>query len=708
MIPNLPHPDAPDGMSDADNPVVKGPFLPESFAEHQRVPHWESGDRARDPRQRARHQDRPVDVDDAARRRRHAVAGAVPAGARPQRRRLRGGPPADAGVDGDADLDRAAAEVRRRRLRHRARRPVVHPHRRGAAHVDLRRRGPRRGPAPGAVHGVHARATGARPGRPDATRVACCARHEFDKVEILALATAEQAPALLEEMVGRAESTIAALELPYRIIEICTGDMGQTHHRSFDIEVYAPGRRPVARGLVGQLVQRLPGAPRQHPLPAGRRRRPPQKGTQLVHTLNGSALAVPRVWAAIVENYRNADGSITVPTALRPYMRGISTDRIELGAMTTRSVTGGCSTRPRASTSPTSAADPMEQWRRWHGDAFDAGVAEPNAMTLSTVDGDGEPDARMVLVRGADGRGFAFYTNYESVKSRQLDAHPVGRRHVRLARSPPPGPGAGHDRARRPGRERRVLRLAGRGAARSGRGRRPSRSRSRSRAELDARVAEIEAAVRRRTGATPSVLGRLAAAADGMGVLARQDQPTARPVGLPRRSADGWRNRPAGARRPSPAESCRALTPPKLDLLMRTVAEAPALLPQANDPCWCGSGRKYKRCHKRSEGRVLQGVGLADAHRARAHRAPAIRRDRRADPLGRAADQVARDHRAHAPRRQGGGRDPAPHRRVPAPRHDDRRGRRLLPSAVHRARRLPEHAQLQLLSRRACAPRPTR
>ncbi len=65
--------------------------------------------------------------------------------------------------------------------------------------------------------------------------------HEFDKVEILALATPEQAPALLDEMVGRAERTIAELGLPYRIIEICTGDMGQSHHRSFDIEVYAPG-----------------------------------------------------------------------------------------------------------------------------------------------------------------------------------------------------------------------------------------------------------------------------------------------------------------------------------------------------------------------------------------------------------------------------------------------------------------------------------
>jgi pyridoxamine 5'-phosphate oxidase len=66
--------------------------------------------------------------------------------------------------------------------------------------------------------------------------------------------------------------------------------------------------------------------------------------------------------------------------------------------------------------------DPVVQWQRWHADAFEAGVAEPNAMTLGTVDADGTPDARIVLVRGADERGFAFFTNYDSVKSRQLDA----------------------------------------------------------------------------------------------------------------------------------------------------------------------------------------------------------------------------------------------------------------------------------------------
>jgi len=68
--------------------------------------------------------------------------------------------------------------------------------------------------------------------------------------------------------------------------------------------------------------------------------------------------------------------------------------------------------------------DPMVQWQRWHDEALDAGVAEPNAMTLGTVGLDGVPDARILLVRGADEHGFSFYTNYTGTKSRQLDAHP--------------------------------------------------------------------------------------------------------------------------------------------------------------------------------------------------------------------------------------------------------------------------------------------
>jgi seryl-tRNA synthetase len=141
--------------------------------------------------------------------------------------------------------------------------------------------------------------------------------HEFDKVEILAYATPEQAPGMLEELVRRAEGTIAALGLPYRIIEICTGDLGQSHHRSFDIEVWGPG---CERWLEVSSVSWF--SDYQARRADIRFRRTGQKGTEVLHTLNGSALAVPRVWAAILENYREPDGSVTIPAALHPYMRG--------------------------------------------------------------------------------------------------------------------------------------------------------------------------------------------------------------------------------------------------------------------------------------------------------------------------------------------------------------------------------------------------
>ena len=112
------------------------------------------------------------------------------------------------------------------------------------------------------------------------------------------------------------------LGLAHRILDICTGDLGQSHHRSFDIEVYAPGVRPVAGGLVGVVVQRLPGPPGQHPLPPDAGDEGARRTNEMVHTLNGSALAVPRVWAALVETHRQPDGSVAVPEVLLPYLRG--------------------------------------------------------------------------------------------------------------------------------------------------------------------------------------------------------------------------------------------------------------------------------------------------------------------------------------------------------------------------------------------------
>ncbi|MCB1257557.1 MAG: serine--tRNA ligase [Microthrixaceae bacterium] len=141
--------------------------------------------------------------------------------------------------------------------------------------------------------------------------------HEFDKVEILAYATPSQAADLHAEILARAESTIAELGLAYRILDLCTGDIGNSAARTFDIEVYAPG---ADRWLEVSSVSWFSDYQARR---ANLRYRPSDgKGTAVLHTLNGSALAVPRVWAAIVETYRQPDGSVRIPDLLVPYMRG--------------------------------------------------------------------------------------------------------------------------------------------------------------------------------------------------------------------------------------------------------------------------------------------------------------------------------------------------------------------------------------------------
>ncbi len=215
-----------------------------------------------------------------------------------------------------------------------------------------------------------------------------------------------------------------------------------------------------------------------------------------------------------------------------------------------------------------------------------------------------------------------------------------------------------------------------------------------------------------------------ATAAGGRGVAAHVRGPEVR-HGCPRalRSAErfaalGSSAHPLGTSEPtgiqgcgrfrrSPHTACSRQNRRRLGL-MRTIAQPPAVMPQANESCWCGSGRKYKRCHKKLEGRVLPGevspMRTVPDHIVRPSWADT------GEPVmwDEAPHQVARDHRQDASCRQGRRRDPAAHRRVPAPRRHHRRGRRVLPSALHRARCVPEHAQLPRLSRRASAPPPTR
>jgi len=327
-IPNLPDPAAPDGTSEADNPVVTGPHgLLDEYPPHQRVPHWETANAlgildneragkisgamftmqrglgatlsralcqfALDRNADAFEEIRPPSLVTTATL---TATGQLPKFADDayaiERDDLWCIPTAEVpltSVYAGEVLDEAQLPIRMMAYTPCYRREA------GSAGRDTR---------------------------------GMLRAHEFDKVEILAVATPEQSSALLQELVGRAEALMVALELPYRIIDICTGDMGQSHHRSFDIEVYAPGADAWLE--VSSISWFSDYQARRADI---RYRVPGEKGTRIANTLNGSALAVPRVWAAIVENYRQPDGSVVVPTALRPYMRGAEVIPVPISAV---------------------------------------------------------------------------------------------------------------------------------------------------------------------------------------------------------------------------------------------------------------------------------------------------------------------------------------------------------------------------------------
>jgi seryl-tRNA synthetase len=141
--------------------------------------------------------------------------------------------------------------------------------------------------------------------------------HEFDKVEIFAYATAAQFRAVHEEMVGRAESLLQSLDLEYRVIDLCTGDLGNSSARTFDLEVYAPGSD------MWLEVSSVSWCSDYQSRRANIRYRPTGGGQPMfVHTLNGSALAWSRVWPTIVEAGRQSDGSVRLPEVLASYLGG--------------------------------------------------------------------------------------------------------------------------------------------------------------------------------------------------------------------------------------------------------------------------------------------------------------------------------------------------------------------------------------------------
>jgi seryl-tRNA synthetase len=316
-IPNIPAPEAPDGRSEADNPVIRVErFDPDRYQSHQRVPHWEIGAQLG-----------ILDLERGAK-----VSGSMfPVFRRAGATLVRA--LCQLALDRNADAFeeiRPPTLVRRETMEATGQLPKFAD---DAYHIErddlwaiptaevpltsLRRNEiieeselPVRMMAYTPCYRREAGAAG-RDTR-GLLRV-----HEFDKVEILALTTPAQAPEIHLELLDRAEATIAALGLAYRIVDISTGDLGQSHARTFDLEVYASG---CDLWLEASSVSWFSDYQARR---ANIRYRPAGGGsTAMCHTLNGSALAVPRMWAALVETYRQPDGSVALPEILFPYFRG--------------------------------------------------------------------------------------------------------------------------------------------------------------------------------------------------------------------------------------------------------------------------------------------------------------------------------------------------------------------------------------------------
>lgn len=317
-IPNVPHDDAPDGANDQDNPLVKGPInLPTKFSEHQRVAHWVVADELG-----ILDNERAVKLSGAMFTMQRG-AGAMLSRALCQYA-------LDMNADAFEEI-RPPSLVTTATLTATGQLPKFAEDAYAIERDDLWCIPTAEAPLTSMYSGeildeaqlpmrlmAYSSCYRREAGSAGRDTRGMLRAHEFDKVEIFSLCTPEDSPAMLIELRDRAERLIAGLGLPYRMIEICTGDMGQSHHRSFDIEVYAPGCDSWLEVSSVSWFSDYQG--RRADI---RYRKSGEKGTHITHTLNGSALAVPRVWAAIMENFREADGSVVIPEALRPYTRGL-------------------------------------------------------------------------------------------------------------------------------------------------------------------------------------------------------------------------------------------------------------------------------------------------------------------------------------------------------------------------------------------------
>ena len=143
-------------------------------------------------------------------------------------------------------------------------------------------------------------------------------QHQFDKVEMVQIVHPDTSYQALEQMTGHAEAVLQKLHLPYRVMALCTGDMGFTAAKTYDLEVWLPAQNTYREISSCSNCEAFQARRMQA------RFKNAQGKNELVHTLNGSGLAVGRTLVAVLENYQNADGSVTVPEVLRPYMAGLA------------------------------------------------------------------------------------------------------------------------------------------------------------------------------------------------------------------------------------------------------------------------------------------------------------------------------------------------------------------------------------------------
>jgi len=142
-------------------------------------------------------------------------------------------------------------------------------------------------------------------------------QHQFDKVELVRFCRPEESYAELERLTGHAEEVLRQLGLPYRVVALCAGDLGFSAAKTYDLEVWLPGQAAYREISSCSNFEAFQARRAKIRFRAGQGAKPAP-----LHTLNGSGLAVGRTLAALLENYQNADGSVSVPEALRPYLHG--------------------------------------------------------------------------------------------------------------------------------------------------------------------------------------------------------------------------------------------------------------------------------------------------------------------------------------------------------------------------------------------------